>query len=100
MGVLFRFYLTLPRETQVGLAFSAVVFVGGALGMEVGVVLFAIPEGKASLTYVACYTLEELMEFAGCLILLRTLFRYAEVHAGRLESHRTVCWRDGGAGRG
>lgn len=92
-AILARFYLALPRVTQVGLAMAGTLYVGGAIGMELVAAKHAETHGMENLTYALFYTIEETLEFSGCLMTLRTLFVYAERFGQGLPVKRMVSWR-------
>lgn len=63
------------RRTATGLVVSGVVFVSGALGMEM-VEGALMHHGRDSLVMWTAYTVEESLEFTGLLLLLRTLLSH------------------------
>lgn len=69
----FRFYLSLSRSTQIRLFISAMLFVGGAVGVEMLSAQQADLHGTDSLSYSILYTIEECLEMAGLLLLADTL---------------------------
>ena len=60
-----RWWLAFPTRTRVLLALAAVVFVGGAAGLEVLAGLGDETDGTATLLSVTLTALEELLEMAG-----------------------------------
>jgi hypothetical protein len=72
-----RWFWALPSRFRKLSALSAVVYVGGAVGMEM---IGGLVESRAharNALYIACATVEETMEMAGVLIWLCTLLAYA-----------------------
>lgn len=81
-----RFLLHLPFRSRMLFLTSAVVYVGGALGMEMVGGWYAQNYGSGNLSYVAIATLEETLEMLGVVIFIYALLRYlaAEIGAVRL----------------
>jgi hypothetical protein len=73
-----RFLLTLPRATMLGLMRAGLVYVGGALIMEMVGAHFIVNYGYKHPIVSAILTLEEGMEMFGVILLISTLFRYIE----------------------
>jgi len=80
---LFRFWLRLPASTRWGLMLAAVVFLSGAVGMELVERSLLTPglenryEEYLRLPLVLSIMVEEVLEKLGIAILIFTLFRYA-----------------------
>ena len=72
-AIYFRFYLTLDRWLQFRLFLCAVIFLGGAIGVELFSAREADAHGTATLTYSILYTIEESMEMSGLILLIDTL---------------------------
>ena len=68
-----RFFLSLSRDMQRRLIFSAVLFIGGAVGVEMISANQADLHGTSSISYSILYTIEESLEMAGLLVLANTL---------------------------
>ncbi|NND80879.1 MAG: hypothetical protein HKN50_00480 [Gammaproteobacteria bacterium] len=88
--IYFKFYLGLERSLQVRLFVSAVVFLSGAVGVEMLSAQEASVAGTSSLTYSVLYTIEESLEMAGLIILSDTLLG---VLAGRKGSELSLRFR-------
>ncbi|NNC99537.1 MAG: peptidase M48 Ste24p [Gammaproteobacteria bacterium] len=73
VSVYFRFYLTLDRRLQLRLLACAVVFLSGAVGLEIFSAREAETSGTSSLSYSILYTIEESLEMAGLILLFHTL---------------------------
>lgn len=73
VAIYFRFYLTLERPLQIRLFFCAVLFLGGAVGIEMFSAREADLSGTSSLAYSVLYTIEESLEMAGLILLIDTL---------------------------
>lgn len=80
-AVFFRFVAHLPRSTRRHLVVGAALFFGGALGMELLGGLHYESYGDQTITYSVLTTVEESMELAGVLVLLRGLLRHAAARA-------------------
>ncbi len=89
---LLRFFLKLPRPTQMGLAIFSILFVCGAIGMEMIAASYAEVHGENNLRNALHYSIEETAEVCAVLILLRTLFHYGQHYAGGLVEERSLSW--------
>lgn len=76
-----RFVSHLPRSTRRHIVVGAALFFGGALGMELLGGLHYESYGDQTVTYSVLTTVEESLELAGVLVLLRGLFRHAAARA-------------------
>ncbi|WP_345273130.1 hypothetical protein [Flaviramulus aquimarinus] len=77
--VLFKFLMSLPKKTLYLFILSAVISVGGAIGMEMiaGNIVYALGDKYFyNVTYMVCYTLEESMEMLGLILLIYSLLDY------------------------
>lgn len=70
-----RFVFSLPRRTAVNFVIAAVLFVGGALGMELVGGYYAELYGE-DLTYTGIATAEETMEMSGVILYIYALLQY------------------------
>lgn len=75
-----RFWFRLPRDTRWRFALAAVLFVGGALGMELVAGRVHTDFGYNSLPYIAAAQVEEVLEMAGVIVFMHALLRHAAVH--------------------
>lgn len=71
-----RFLLALPRRTRLLVALAGVVYVGGAIGVELVLGKWADLHGEDNLTYAWIDALEETMEMAGSSLFLYALLEY------------------------
>lgn len=71
-----NFYLRLPRRFKVSFGISAVLFVGGAIGIEILDGFFVPAENDANLIYSILVTLEQTMEWGAVLMFLYSLTEY------------------------
>jgi len=72
----FKFYLRLPRPTQVGLFIAAVMFLFGAVALDMVGGNEADANGTSTIYYSVLYTIEEILEMTGVIVLIRTLLLY------------------------
>jgi hypothetical protein len=79
------FYLSLPRPTQRGFLLAALLFVGGAIGVEMISAAHADVFGEENLDYALIVTLEELLEMLGIVVFVRSLLDHIERHLGGLQ---------------
>ncbi len=72
----FKFLLNLPRNILGLFVLSGLVFLSGALGLELVGGVIAQSSGTDSLLYAISYTFEELLEMIGIALLIYTTARY------------------------
>lgn len=77
-GVFFRFFLGLDRTLQVRLAVAAIVYIGGALGVEMINAQQEFAAGTENWAYQLGTALEELLEMIGILILIDALLLHLQ----------------------
>jgi hypothetical protein len=82
-----RFAMSLPRRTQLLLALAGILFVGGAIGVEMLSGAQADLTGEENFDYAMIVTLEEFLEMLGVVVLIRCLLEYIQTNFGRLELH-------------
>ena len=68
-----RFIRDLPAPTRRGVLVAAILYVGGALGMELPGGWIAEAQGSNTLLYHLVITVEELLEMAGVIVFIRVL---------------------------
>jgi hypothetical protein len=81
----FTFVRALPRATRLFAVASAVMFVGGAIGMELAGARHVALWGSQNAGYVALVTIEETLEMSGTALFLYTLLRYLETEIGDIR---------------
>lgn len=74
----FRFLKRLDQPIRHAFIFSAALYLGGALGMEMVGGWYNEKYGPENLGYVACFTIEESLEMAGVIYFIRALLHYLE----------------------
>ena len=74
----FRFYLRLDEKLQLRLALSAIVFLSGAVGLEIISAEEAYANDTDTIKYSVLYTTEEILELTGLLLLVDGLLSYIE----------------------
>lgn len=77
----------LPRATRTGLLASAIVFLAGALGLEMIDGAILVTWGEDSLAYRIGYILEDTLEMAGAAIFIVVLLRHLRMQGSRIELH-------------
>lgn len=87
-GLLYaRFFFHLPRNSQRRFLLAAVLFVGGALGVEMFNARFEWLVGYSNLTYDLLTTVEETLEMLGVLVFIDGLLRYIENQLSTIQFH-------------
>lgn len=71
-----RFYKKLPQQTKFYIFLAGTVFLAGAVVLEYMGALYIITSEKVDIVYGLLYTLEELLEMLGIVLLIRTLVAY------------------------
>jgi hypothetical protein len=80
-----RFAMSLPRRTQLQLALAGILFVGGAIGVEMLSGAQADLIGEENFDYAMIVTLEEFLEMLGVVVLIRCLLEYIQANLRRIE---------------
>lgn len=80
-----RFLRDLPIDTRGLFLAAGLLYVGGALGMEVVDGLYATFYGTSNLVYILLTHLEELLEMFGMSVFVYSLLLYISVHVQKLE---------------
>ena len=75
--IMLKQLLSLPRRTGLMFALSGVIFVTGAVGVEMISAHYDRLLGRQNWSYTLCYTLEETFEMLGPALFIRTALRYA-----------------------
>ena len=83
--VYLRFLLNLPMRTRNLFVLSAVVFVSGAIGVEMLSGIQADRFGEENLNYALIVTVEEFLEMLGVVMLIRALLEYIEQNLPPLQ---------------
>lgn len=85
LGVAYlRFILALPRQTRHLLILSAGIYLSGTIGMElIGGAIASV--GQKNLLYALVANGEEVIEFAGILLFIHTLFQYIQRHMHSIQ---------------
>ena len=81
----FRFWRSLDRSAMIYFAVSGVLYVGGAVGIEMVDGLVAAMFGKDNLLYNMLVVVEEGMEMSGVILFIAGLLRYLRDHAPTVE---------------
>jgi hypothetical protein len=77
LGFLFlKFLKNLPAKVRIGFILSAVVYLGGALGMELVGGSYASKYGLDNFNFNLLSTIEESLEMLGASLFIRTLLTY------------------------
>ena len=89
VGAIFlRFLLNLEPRTRSLFIIAGVLFVGGALGIEVVESYIASGSGEDNWSYVAALTVQELLEMVGAIVFIYALLE----HLRKLTAGVTVDW--------
>ena len=79
LAVLFmKFLKSLPRKTGIGFTLAGIVYVGGAIGMELLGGSYASQFGLDNFTFNLLATIEETLEMFGVVLFIRTLLSYLQ----------------------
>lgn len=80
-----RFILALPKVPRRMIIISAMLYLGGALGVEMIGGSYAHSHTIHNLTYNIMVTVEEMLEMAGTIFLILTLANYLKDYSGSVE---------------
>jgi len=80
-----KFILALPKESRRMIIFSAILYLGGALGMEMMGGSYAHSHTIHNLPYNIIVTIEEMLEMGGTILLILTLANYLKDCYGSVE---------------
>jgi hypothetical protein len=80
-----RFLLDLPRRTSVRFVLSGMIFLGGAMGVEILEARHTLYYGQHDPVYGAMVLIEETMEMAGIALFLVSLIQYAQSAIGTIQ---------------
>jgi hypothetical protein len=75
-----KFFLNLPPRTRIQFFTAAVVFVGGAIGVEILGGYYAKSHGESNFQFSMFSTVEEGLEMAGVIVLINALLNYLIDH--------------------
>ncbi|MGB3403017.1 MAG: hypothetical protein WBA77_10020 [Microcoleaceae cyanobacterium] len=80
-----RFTRDLPTKTRFHFIIAAILYIGGALGMEIVGSYWTDLEGQQNLVYALMATLEEVMEMMGIIVLIYGLLNYIKTWENDLK---------------
>ncbi|MDK2981981.1 MAG: hypothetical protein PWQ55_2328 [Chloroflexota bacterium] len=88
LGILFfNFLKHLPAKTRLGFVLSAVVYLGGSLGMELVGGSYTAQYGMDNLGFNVLTTIEESLEMLGAILFIRTLLVYISETYPAIQLH-------------
>lgn len=86
LGLIFiKFLIGLPKRTRNGFIIAGVIYVSGAIGMEMVGGYYKVEYGPQSLAYFAAATLEETLEMVGVVLFIREILRYLASLTPKIE---------------
>lgn len=80
-----KFVFMLPRQTMISFIFAGVLFISGAVGIEIISAQEADIHGTDTVLYSVLYTVEELCEMLGIVIFCHALLCYIELHIEHVQ---------------
>ena len=83
--VYYKFWLDLPKSTKWLFLTAGVLYIGGAVGLELISGNHASMHGEKNLAFHLIIMIEELLEMAGCLVLISALLRYIKEQIGEIR---------------
>ena len=81
----FRFLLRLPAKSRSAFLVAAILYLGGAIGVELGAGLFVELHGRQSLTYSMIAAVEESLEMGGVIVFIWALLVFIDGPWGRKQ---------------
>ncbi len=85
--VFIKFFLNLPENMRFLFLLSGVLFVGGAIGMELVDGWYASINGTDNLVYDLLTTIEETLEMLGVAVFIYSLLSYIKINFGEIVIH-------------
>lgn len=82
-----KFIIDLPRKAKVQFIIAAVLFVGGALGVELIAGAYASSYTKDNLTFDIISAFEEILEMSGIAVFINALLQYLSTHDKGIVFH-------------
>lgn len=73
-----KFLISLPKKTGIGFTLSGIVYIGGAVGMELVSGAYASRFGLDNFTFNFLATIEESLEMTGTVLFIHTLLDYLQ----------------------
>ncbi len=70
------FLRSIPEKTKTRIILSAIIYLAGAVGMDILSAREADINDTTTITYSLMYTIEEILEFAGIILFINTLLQY------------------------
>ncbi len=86
-----RFAWRLPRATSMGLVAGGMVFVGGAICVEMISGMIADAHGENTFAYAMTITVEEALEMLGVVLVARTFVRHLHNHCKVTPAMKDTC---------
>jgi hypothetical protein len=80
-----KFFIHLPLQIRLLVLLAAILYIGGAVGVELIGSRYAEQHGIENLTYNMITTLEETLEMAGVITFVRALLTYIETNYGEVR---------------
>lgn len=77
---LYKFVLRLPADTRLQFIIAGLLYVGGALGVEIIGRYYHFFNGQNNIYYNLIATVEEALEMIGIILFIRAILRYADHH--------------------
>ena len=80
-----KFLWSLPAKPRLTFIISGIIYIGGAIGMELIGGNYAEIHGRDNLIYIALTTIEESLEMLGVIVFIWALLEYIAVTYGEIE---------------
>lgn len=81
----FKFVFALPKQTMIQFVGAGLLFISGAVGIEIFSAREADINGTETIYYSMLYTVEEIFEMVGIVIFCYGLLRYIETQSGKVS---------------
>jgi len=81
----FKFWLNLPQKTRMLFLVSGVIYISGAIGIELISGKYAYIHGEDNLVFNMIIMIEEFLEMSGCLCFIYALLRYIEEYIQNIQ---------------
>lgn len=85
-----KFWLHLPLQSKIQIAFAFILYISGALGFEIISGSYKSNFSEPNLNYILITNIEETLEFAGIVLFIYALLKYLNQYSAGLKIHLSI----------
>lgn len=93
-GIFFRFWLNLPSKPRISFLIAGLLYVGGAIGMELVGGKYFEAHGGDNLVYIGLTAIEESLELAGVIVFIWALLEYISDNYTEVSVRFRTYWKE------